>query len=421
MVFCSRCGKLGHVEVACHAAGVATLSSSSVLASADLGGSGAYALTAASYADWSEISQAEGSAARSLRLLKTQLHLAVGQREEDPERAWLELVSIRDRLGEVVERTKDDPLLAADVEQFRGRLADNLSNLMHDVGDETIAPLYSWVDLLRQRVSLEQEVETARTRVAEARAARGLRSSAAPATETQARAAITAAEEELAAWKADAPPPPPPQAVEGWQRAGGDALRACLSVDPTVVRSRGREARSTFAHLPVGGSRLAVYARSRTEHAVLAICAVSALAAAAAALLGDNLGTYLGWVAAASVILAGAVGLSLAARRRADTERRATVDCVWHHTVFTEYVAALTLEVGWLRALAAAARAQSAFDARAGEGGQLAELARWRPDLEPSVAEAARSSLVASTAARRSEPSPYEACDTPIHSAPSLG
>jgi hypothetical protein len=380
MVVCSRCGKLGHADVACGSAGLAPVASSSMPALGDLGGSGAF--------------PAENSASRSLRLLKTQLQLAVGQREEDPERVWLELVSIRERLGELVEQSKDDPILADDVERFRGRLHDKLCELMQDVGDEMIAPLYSWVDLLRQRVRLEQEVETARARVAEARAARGLRSGLLLATEDEVGAAIASAETELAAWRVAPPLPPSPDAVEAWQRAGGDALRARLPSEPVLVRSRAEAALSTLGRLPAEGSQLALYARSWLERAALAGCAAAALGASVTALLGTDLPTYLGLAGGAAWVLFAAVaGLSVAARRRAGAERRATIDRVWHHILFTEHVAALSLEVAWLRTLASAVRAQSAFNAHAGEGGQLAELARWRPDLEPAVVEAARSSI----------------------------
>ena len=44
---------------------------------------------------------AQNPVSRALRMLKTQLNMAVGQREEDPERAWLELVSVRERLHDV--------------------------------------------------------------------------------------------------------------------------------------------------------------------------------------------------------------------------------------------------------------------------------------------------------------------------------
>jgi hypothetical protein len=44
-------------------------------------------------------------------------------------------------------------------------------------------------------------------------------------------------------------------------------------------------------------------------------------------------------------------------------------------------------------ALSAALRAQRAFEGHKGEGGQLADLAKWRPDLEPVVVEVASSSI----------------------------
>ncbi len=114
---------------------------------------------------------------RALRLLKTQLNLAIGQREEDPERAWLEAVSVRDRLETLAPDASEDAILQADVDRFRGKLEQQLKKLTRDVGDEVVAPLYSWVDLLRQRDRLELEVDTARTRVLEARASRGAPSS----------------------------------------------------------------------------------------------------------------------------------------------------------------------------------------------------------------------------------------------------
>ena len=47
----------------------------------------------------------------TLLALKTQLNLAIGQREEDPERAWLERrSSVRDRLGAVAEAAAGDGL-----------------------------------------------------------------------------------------------------------------------------------------------------------------------------------------------------------------------------------------------------------------------------------------------------------------------
>ncbi|MGH7294207.1 MAG: hypothetical protein ACRELB_04710, partial [Polyangiaceae bacterium] len=72
-----------------------------------LGTSGAFSVSGAH-----ATVQTPGS--RALRLLKTQVALAVGQREEDPERAWLELVSVRERLEPVAEAASEDPLLMTD-------------------------------------------------------------------------------------------------------------------------------------------------------------------------------------------------------------------------------------------------------------------------------------------------------------------
>src|SRR5208283_5536360 len=108
MEVCARCGKTGHDASACP-----TLAStmpppryssmppsgySSMPPPGGLGASGAYAAS-------------QNPVHRSLRLLKTQLNLAIGQREEDPERAWLEAVSVRERLEVLAETASEDELL----------------------------------------------------------------------------------------------------------------------------------------------------------------------------------------------------------------------------------------------------------------------------------------------------------------------
>jgi hypothetical protein len=92
---------------------------------------------------------------------------------------------------------------------------------------------------------------------------------------------------------------------------------------------------------------------------------------------------------AGGLFLAGLTA-SIASRRHGAAQSRAGIAWVWHHQSFTEQAAALELEAGWLRALVAALRARQAFDAHDAEGGQLAILARWRPDLEPFIVEAAK-------------------------------
>jgi hypothetical protein len=303
-------------------------------------------------------------------------------------------VSVRDRLGSVADGAKEDPLLLADVERFRGRLDEAMAKLTRDVGDEVIAPLYSWVDLLRQRARLEVEVETARLRVAEARASRGALPVASASTDEQASAALAAAETELAWWRSESPPMPSPEALGVWHEWGGEGLRPTLSQDPQVVRSRGRAAASVLRRARGRVPGLVPYVGSKFELVLLPTFGVAALLlsmfALAASWARATLGVLgaLGWVAFAAVI-----AVSLLARQRADAERRAAIDAVWHHALFTEQTSALDLEVGWLRALSAALRASKAFDGHKGEGGQLAELAKWRPDLEPVVVEVAKSSI----------------------------
>jgi hypothetical protein len=339
-------------------------------------------------------SASQNPASRELRLLKTQLTLAVGQREEDPERAWLEAVSVREKLGAVEQTALDDPLLLADVERFRDKLGDQIGALTRDLGDEVLAPLYSWMDLLRQRMQLEHDVETARTRVAEARAARGVAPAPLLLAESDAGGALEVAEAELAWWTSEGPPPPPPNAIVTWTQSGGDALRSVLSADPRVVAARGHAARGLVTRVGTRALGDVRYAGSKLELVLgpaLAAAALLSVLFARATLWANHLVDVVAEGAVAFFVAA--LAASIASRRRGTAERRAGVAWVWHYTLFGEQTAALELEVGWLRALVAAMRARRAFDAHRGEGGQLAELTRWRPDLEPYVAEVAKLSV----------------------------
>jgi hypothetical protein len=259
-----------------------------------------------------------------------------------------------------------------------------------------LAPLYSWIDLLRQRTQLERDVETARTRVAEARVARGLAAGPSPTGEGEAVRELEFAEGQLAWWTSEASPPPPPNAIVTWTQSGGDALRAHLSGDPTVVAARGHAARALVSNAGTRALGDVSYAGSRLELVLDPVLGAAALLALlfARSLLWTN--RAVDAVAAAAVTLfVGALVASIASRRRSVAEVRAGVAWVWHYTLFSEQTAALELEAGWLRALVAALRARRAFDGHKGEGGQLAELAGWRPDLEPFVAEVAKSSVAA--------------------------
>jgi len=401
MDVCPRCGKPGHVEAACTGESIAPPAAGSTtppplyslpplgasVPPGPLGASGAYSASGA-------YGTAKNPVSLALRMLKTQLNLALGQREEDPERAWLELVSVRERLHDVAEGAKDDPLLLADVERFAGRLEEQIDKLTRDVGDEVVAPLYSWVDLLRQRARLDAGVDSASARVGEARASRGAVATPAPTSDTDATAAVDAAEKELSWWRSESPPLPPLEAQSVWHEAGGDAMRPALSIDPQIVRSRGLAAQPMLARVRGRAPGALVYAGSKLELVLLptfgAVALLMSMFALASTQARGPLGVLsaLGWLGFAAVI-----AVSVVARQRADSERRAAVDAVWHHLLFTEQASALELEVGWLRALAAALRARRTFDAHKAEGGQLEELASWRPDLEAVVVEVAKSSL----------------------------
>jgi hypothetical protein len=317
--------------------------------------------------------------------------LAVGQREEDPERAWLEAMSVREKLAALEPSAADDPLLVEDIGRFREKLETQLSKLTRDMGDEMLAPLYSWIDLLAQRAGLEGNVETARTRVAEARAARGIEPGPSPSAEAEAASALGQAEAQLAWWKSETPPPPPPGALVAWTQVEGGSLRADLPTDPRTVAARARAAQSLVTRAGTRALGDVWYAGSKLElllgpflGAIAILCVLYARASAWRSRTWNEM------AAAAVGLFVVAASASLASRRRAAGERRAGVSWVWHHRFFSEQASALELEVGWLRALVAALRAKRAFDAHKGEGGQLEELARWRPDLEPFVAEAVR-------------------------------
>lgn len=353
------------------------------------GQSGAFALSGSYSASSNPVS-------RELRMLKTQLNLAVGQREEDPERAWLELVSVRERVAAVAEGARDDALLSADVERFRSKLEELIAKLTRDVGDDVVAPLYSWLDLVRQRTRLEGEVQRARARVGEARASRGAAVSTAPATEVEAAAAVAMGEQELGWWRAEAPPLPSPESMGVWLESGGDALRPSLSVDPHAVRASGLAARPVIDAVGRRTPGAIAYVGSKAEQVLLPVFGASALLVSMFALVLPSARGPLGVLAALGwVVFAGVIGVSVVARQRADRERRAAIDAVWHHILFSEQAVAVELEVGWLRALHVAMKARRLFDERDGEGGQLAELGRWRPDLEAVVLDVARASASA--------------------------
>lgn len=180
-----------------------------------------------------------------------------------------------------------------------------------------------------------------------------------------------------------------------WLEAGGDALRPSLPLSPTLVRNRGRAALAVLERV-VGRAPGAVpYVGSKLELVLLPIVGAAALLLSMFALATTTQArAVLGILAASAWVgFAGVIAYSVLQRQKADVERRAALEAAWHHVFFTEQASSLDLEVGWLRALVAALRARHVFDAHKGEGGHLAELSKWRPDLEPVVVEVAKSSL----------------------------
>jgi hypothetical protein len=168
-------------------------------------------------------------------------------------------------------------------------------------------------------------------------------------------------------------------------------LQSELPSDPLIVAANGHAARpivDAARARPLGEVR---YAASTLEVVLSACLALSAIVSLLLARSASWQSHRLDLVALVAVALF-FVGLaaSIASRRHGAAQRRAGIAWVWHYKYFAERAAALELEVGWLRALVAALRARQAFDARDGEGGQLVDLGRWRPDLEPFVAEAAK-------------------------------
>jgi hypothetical protein len=163
-----------------------------------------------------------------------------------------------------------------------------------------------------------------------------------------------------------------------------------------VVAAHGRAARALVSKAGTRALGDVSFAGSRLELVLDSALGAAALLAVlfARALLWANRAVD-AVAAAASTLFVGAIAASIATRRRSVAEVRAGVAWVWHYTLFSEQAAALEIEIGWLRALLGAMRARRAFDAHKGEGGQLAELARWRPDLEPFVGEVAKSSIEA--------------------------
>lgn len=344
-------------------------------------------------------------AALPFRTARQQFRLAMAQREEDPARVWLELTSIRETATKLPDMAADDALLKADIERFRAKLEAEIFTLHQEVGDEVLAPLYVWVDLIRRRNRLDRAILTARESVKASRAAR--RDPArAPRTQEEAAAALDEGMKKLEWWQASVPPRPSEAEIAIWESGRFADRRESLPQDPTDVARRGSEARAKLGVVAPG--RLLArsdYASSRAEALIVPSVAAFALTATILATYaltrpdagggGIALGTlaFLGWLA-----LAGATAVSILARRRVQGEIDAAAATSWHWTLFCEQSAAMEIEVGWLRALHEAFRARAAFDEAKWEGKQIEDLKKWRADLRDFVVEVANRGDDAATA-----------------------
>lgn len=335
-------------------------------------------------------------ATKPFRDCRAQVRLALSQREEDPARVWLELVSVRENAAKLPELAADDPILADEIDRFRAKLEAEIFALTQEVGDEVLAPLYVWLDLIRRRNKLDREILVSRQHVKEARASR-LDTTRAPRTHDESQQQLEEMTKALDAWRASTPPPPSARAMEVW-RVGGWAMRTGeLGQNVDEVRARGEAARTllgwTPARWPLGRPP---FIRTPAEIAALAGAGLAALAftplAAVAMANGPGLGTAtLALLAAAAwALLAALVTAALWLRARAHRELDAAVAVVWHSELHAQRVRALESEVAWISALLDAFRARRTFDESKAEGAQIEDLKRWRPDLRDFVVEVAK-------------------------------
>ena len=331
----------------------------------------------------------------TLKGWRSQLRWAMTQREEDPARVWLEVISIDERSKRAL-AFANEPEHMAKLQEFRAKLESSIASLTEDLGDENVAPLYSWLDLVRQRRRLAGKIDEARAAVAQARAARASESaSIAPNTEDEATEQLGRAQIDLDQWRGATPPEPPPEVRAAWDEAGGDALAPTMPRDPMAVGKRGGEARA-IAQRALDAGRVPgkhPWVKSRSELIALPVAGALTLLPALFALAwsGSAAGTVMTGVALASLLTtATLVAFGAWARALEKKEKRAAIDWVWHHAVYAERARLAELEAGWLRALEGAHKALRSFDAKAGTGGQLRDFEQWRPDLADMVHEVAR-------------------------------
>jgi hypothetical protein len=344
-------------------------------------------------------------ASKPFRDCRSQLALALAQREEDPARVWLELVSVRENVSKLPPLAQDDPLLSQDIERFRAKLEAEIFALTQEVGDDILAPLWVWVDLMRRRNKLDRDVLVARQSVKEARAARS-DTKRAPRSLEETEQQVEVAQKELEWWHASCVPEPPAAEMDVWRAGGWNERRDALQRDPRVVLERGNAARARLDARRARTPPLGVEPRPAGLPPVVWIAATggAALLVTIAAVTSSIAQKR---VAPVSVVLAVLMGgvfgvvlvLLLRARTIARHDREAAVAAAWRFVLFEEGTRAMESEVGWLRALALAFKARRTFDESKAEGKQIEDLKKWRPDLRDFVVEVAKQGDEAAAAA----------------------
>jgi hypothetical protein len=371
---CRHCGNTDHVDAACPLLQSSELEALSMRAPA-----------------------ANHAAAKPFRDCRAQLRLALSQREDDPARVWLELMSLRESASKLPALVDGDAALKSDVDRFRAKLEAEIFMLTEEVDDEVLAPLYAWVDLLRRRNRIDREIVTARGNVKASRAARN-DTTRAPRAEVESATQLASATDELASWKTFSTAELPASAALVWRDGGWDSRHVELPSDPVEVRRAGTEGLALVEAVPpTRAIGRPAFPRSRRDVAV----GGSAVASAPLfTILGVSLdsGALDAVAVLAWLVTGGAVALFFTARARAATETRAAIAAVWAKTFAVRQVVALESEVGWLDALRDAFRARRVFDEAKSEGRQIDDLRAWRPDLRDFVVEVAKQGDDASSA-----------------------
>jgi hypothetical protein len=336
------------------------------------------------------------AAAMPFRDLRTQVRLTLAQREEDPARTWLELVSVRESAKKLAELAKDDAPLLEEIERFRAKLEAEIFALTQEVGDEVLAPLYVWLDLIRRRNKLDRDILVSRQHVKEARASR-IDTTRAPRTLDESSQQLEEATKVLDAWRATAPPEPSERAREVWNLGGWSMRTGELPQDVNDVRIRAETAQAllawTPARWPLGKPP---FIHTRSEVTAIAVAGVAVLVSMPLTAVGVASGGGVGAAVLAVVaalawaLLAAVVAASLWLRGRARKELDAAVAVVWRAEIHVQREKALESEVGWIRALRDGFRARRTFDESKAEGKQIEDLKVWRPDLRDFVVEVAK-------------------------------